>query len=434
MLVFLGLAANAAAQNGSVPSPATGAAQPPQTATTEHPSPPALFDRMDSWFAPGHGVQLQVNYTEETLGNVAGGFRRGAIYEGLLQSSLQVNLHDLMGWSGGTFFADAYYAYGAGLTQGETHDLNAVSNIDAYDSPRLFEVWLQQELWDQNFSLRAGLLSIDSEFFVVDSGAVFLNSSFGAAPYLALNVDAPIFPVSAPGVRLAWDSKGPWLIRTGIYSGDIGSQSGDNRHGTRFAFSSKEGAIAIGEVVYKLFQNGRLPGTAKVGGYYDTGEFDSLAGAGSSRGLGDVYAILDQALYRKPKTPAAKGGKEPAAEETGGDQGLNGFLRFGYSGPEKHALVDYNIQAGLTYKGLLPGRDDDVCGIGFTDTQISAGAGEFDGAPVTTHREAILEATYQAVLSEHLAVQPDFQLVFNPGAVTKASTAVVVGLRWALTF
>ncbi|MBA3652527.1 MAG: carbohydrate porin [Chthoniobacterales bacterium] len=84
------------------------------------------------------------------------------------------------GLPGLTFTVSGLYAAGPGLTNEVVHDLNVLSNIDTFDSIRLYEAWLQQEFWDGKFSLRLGQILADAEFFVSDYGALFINSSFGA--------------------------------------------------------------------------------------------------------------------------------------------------------------------------------------------------------------------------------------------------------------
>lgn len=434
-----------------IPLAFLSAAEPNQTATPQKPTPPNLLDRMGNWLGTDDSaVKLQLGFQEEVLSNVSGGIRRGTIYEGLVQPGVQIDLEKLFGWKGALFEANGFYAFGQGLTNRYTHDLNVLSNIDAYDSPRLNEVWLQQELFDGHFSVRLGLLTADTEFMVVESGSVFLNSCFGAPPILGTNVpDSPTFPLSAPGIRLAWDSKKAWLVRVAVYSGDVGEQDVDNKHGLRFAFNSTGGALAMGEIVHKhafTGPSGELPGTIKVGGYYDNGDFQDLRRPDGviSHGLGCVYGSWDQALYRVPEPGKSDkgGGKEtvsPKESEDGkeaaeNDRGLNAFFRFGFSAPERRAIVGYYTEAGLTYKGLFRGREDDILGLAFSDSQISAQAHFIGDEALTAHHEAIIEATYQAVLNKHLSIQPDVQIIFNPGATAHADTAVVLGVRWAITF
>ena len=79
--------------------------------------------------------------------------------------------------------------------------------------------------------------------------------------------------------------------------------------------------------------------------------------------------------------------------------------------------------AGIAYEGLVPGRPDDTAGLGVGYTQISGRDTALDrdvifftGQPGPVRRsEALLEATYQAVVTSGFTIQPDFQYIFRPG-------------------
>lgn len=83
---------------------------------------------------------------------------------------------------------------------------------------------------------------------------------------------------------------------------------------------------------------------------------------------------------------------------------------------------------------LLPSRDKDTLGLGFSYAQLSHDLIGDSGHRIASHHEAVLELTYQAAFGDHVSVQPDLQLIFNPGAVTPASTAVVTGIRLNVRF
>ena len=112
-------------------------------------------------------------------------------------------------------------------------------------------------------------------------------------------------------------------------------------------------------------------------------------------------------------------------------------------------MISLYADSGLTYSGLIPGREDDTAGIavGFAriggnargldmDTQFFTGNPSF---PVRS-QDVVLEVTYQAQLTPWLTLQPDFQYVFNPsGGVlnpdgSKRGNAVVLGVRSVVTF
>ena len=60
--------------------------------------------------------------------------------------------------------------------------------------------------------------------------------------------------------------------------------------------------------------------------------------------------------------------------------------------------------------------------------------GSDSGGAALSHHETVLEATYQAALTDWLTFQPEVQYVINPGATAPAPNAVVVGARFSLTF
>jgi porin len=46
----------------------------------------------------------------------------------------------------------------------------------------------------------------------------------------------------------------------------------------------------------------------------------------------------------------------------------------------------------------------------------------------------VIEATYAAQITPWLVVEPDIQLILNPGGVTKSSDALVLGARAIINF
>ena len=421
--------------------PAPAADEPTQSAVPEQPAAnPLLSDPIKRLLRPVEGVEIQTTYTGEGLGNFSGGFRRGVIYEGLLKTGVQLDLAKLCGWDETIFFTDILYPHGRSLTNSYVHDLNVLSSIDEYDSLRLAEVWIQKKFFDKKLSIRLGEIDVDTEFVLCDSGELFVNSCFGVVPTLNLNFPSPVYPLTAPGIRLEWQPTDAWTARLGAFSGDVGASGTTNKHGLRFAFSSVAGALFVGEVVYKTHTGeaaAGLPGTFKIGGFYDTGKFADVDQAGGvGRGDGGAYVILDQALYREPTRHLAHAGKDKgsADDEKQNDQGLNFFARAAYAAPQRHSLVTGYLECGMTYKGLLHGRDKDTCGVACSYTHLSPDLQDPEADGAIGHHETVIEASYQAVINDWLTVQPDFQYIINPGGTQRLPSAVVAGVRVTLTF
>src|ERR1700704_5420544 len=85
------------------------------------------------------GVKLGVIETSEVLANPSGGLRQGAIYEGVTDLSLALDLRKPLHLRG-NFFMRAYQIHGRGLTLGNTANLNEISGIEALATSRLVEL------------------------------------------------------------------------------------------------------------------------------------------------------------------------------------------------------------------------------------------------------------------------------------------------------
>ena len=377
------------------------------------------------------GIAFPFTYTGELFGNLSGGYKRGGVYDGLLKAGLQLDLEKLTGWKGATFLVNGLYPQGRSITNLYVRNFNGVSNIDAYDSPRLYELWVQQNFDSDKFSIRLGQLAADSEFCISNGCCLFINGAFGAIPLLSKNVDSPVYPLAAPGARIRFAPNDAFFAQVSAFVGNSGDQSSNNRYGTRF-FNGSNGALLMGETGYTFnpppkpdagqkkdaAHDRPLSGTYKLGGFYDTASFDNLDGNGSRRGEYAFYAIGDQEIWH----------------ESGDlEQGLRLFGRIG-AAPSDRSTVSFYFDAGLNYQGLLPSRDKDLCGLGVSYTKISNYLQDDTGAPVDSHHETILEASYQAVITNWFSVQPDLQYIFNPGATGRQQNAIVAGLRFTVNF
>ena len=108
------------------------------------------------------GIQFQLNYIGEVLGDVAGGMRRGSIYENRLELVVDADLEKLFGWQGAALHANGYLIGGRGLSANYVGNLMTVSNIEALPTVRLYEAWFEQKLADGKIAVRIGQLGADT--------------------------------------------------------------------------------------------------------------------------------------------------------------------------------------------------------------------------------------------------------------------------------
>lgn len=102
------------------------------------------------------GIALNALETSEVLGNVTGGIRQGAIYEGATLMTLAVDPRKLFGLANGAFYVSAYQIRGRGLTTTDVGNLNIMSSIESPASTRLFELRYEQSFLDGKASVRIG--------------------------------------------------------------------------------------------------------------------------------------------------------------------------------------------------------------------------------------------------------------------------------------
>lgn len=392
-----------------------------------------------------HGIEFGLTDTDEVLGNPTGGIKQGAIYEGALEMSLGVDLGKAIGLQGGIFNVSAWQIRGHGLSLNNIDNLETVSSIEALPSTRLFELWYQQSFLGGKFDIRVGELAADQEFMISSYATLFVNSSFGfpTLPAVDLPAGGPAYPLATPGVRLRFVPTQTTTALLGVFNGNPAPGSGNpqiiNSSGTNFPLNG--GVFVIGEVQHSTNQGDNatgLPGTYKLGAWYNSNAFPNLAvpasatptiggPPGTFRRDWSVYAVADQLVFR------------PAGAKDGG---LGVFGRV-MGAPGDRSEVEVFVDGGLSYKGLF-GRDNDTAGVGVGWAKISgtlSAADKVAGLPPQT-AETVIELTYQAQVAPWWVVQPDFQYVFNPsggilnpnGSGQKVGSAAVLGLRTTVTF
>jgi porin len=413
------------------------------------------------------GISLGLTETSEVLGNLTGGLHRGAAYDGLTTMSLTLDTGKALQWPGGTFNISALQIHGRNLSADNLGSFQTASGIEAARATRLWELWFQQAVWAGKVDLKVGQQSLDQEFMVSQYASLYLNTAMGwpVLPSIDLYAGGPAYPLSSLGVRLRTQPAGPLTVLGGVFDdnppgGPFTNDAqlrGAEASGTRFNLNT--GALLIGEVQYAANQPALenksctrlmcgLPGTYKLGGWYDTAAFPdqrfdaaglSLADPASSgigrmhRGNFSLYGMADQMVWRDREGPRAVGV----------------FARV-MGAPADRNLLDWSLNAGVNVKALLPGRDDDTIGVGYGWAHVSGRASDLDrdtgrltgtASPIRT-AEHFIEVTYQCQVAPWWIVQPDLQYVFKPGAglsnpldpSRRIGNELILGVRTTVTF
>jgi porin len=358
-----------------------------------------------------HGIQYGINYIGEVLGNPTGGLKQSAHYTGRLEVVVEADMEKMMGWKGLTFFTNGYWIHGSSISVSNIGTLRPVSFIEALPSTRLFELYLDQKLFDDKVSIRFGQLAADAEFLLSDGSGAFLNGTWGWPTIAAEDLpgSGPAYPLATPGVRLGLYPNDQTTLLVALYNGDPAPPCGAvfaqicNKHGLDFEFNGPP--LLFAEGAFKYHQGtGQLPGTIKVGGWNHFGDFETLRDPNRIiDGNYGLYAIVDQMIYRMP------GGGDP--------KGISVFGRV-IGAPADRNLVDFYWEVGMTFFGVMPSRPNDILGIGFGYVGISrdeAASQREAGELITSTYGAGVEVAYTAEIVPGWYLQPDFQYFWNPG-------------------
>ncbi len=398
-----------------------------------------------------HGVDLFASYSAEVWGNTTGGLKQDSVYTGLLQFGVTVDLEKLVGWKGASVNTTWLWLSGRDASADLVGNFLTVSNIAGFNTLRMFDLWFQQNFFDDKISIRLGQLNADGEFVISDYSALFINGTFGWPASIYTNVPGggPGYPMGTLGARIALNPVNWFTFQTAIFQGNVFDQN-VNRHSFRWRLDSETGYLWLNEAQVRWNHQDSatgLPGQVKGGFWYDTANFASAAPDSSKSYQSNYgfYAIVDQMLYREPSPAplASKDGKsvvggksaKAAAAEASSTQGLGWFGRIAFSPQDRNDLGFY-FDTGLSYQGLIPTRDDDTIGLAFAYAQLTNGAAQsaFNDGSRGVGAEMVLEATYQAQINKWLVVQPDVQFIINPGGSESIGNALVVGGRLTVTF
>jgi porin len=290
------------------------------------------------------------------------------------------------------------------------------SNIEAPSMLFLYQAWIEKLYLENTISLLMGLMEINTDFYVTDTSALFLNSSFGiGAEISGSGVTGPsTYPYTSLGVRAKIDFPNKLYALWGILDGVPGNP--DDEKSNSINWDSAEGLLMITEIGTTTQSNvsnsDSVFSKLGVGFWGYTESFDNIDPNSDEPAEGNygMYVLFD-------KTTSPR---------------FSYFFRSGYANREVSTVmlntsIGFNIRAPFSFL-----NEEDVLGFGITDAVFSPGyirdQSLQNGTQFETH-EVTTELTYRFKVWKDMALQPDYQLVINPSGNPTISTAHVVGLQ-----
>jgi porin len=380
-----------------------------------------LADRLSD-----RGLQLSLSLTDIEQAKLEGGIpgsRRASRNTGSTDLELSADLQKLAGLHGTTLYGLMESSWGR-----EGVDETAVGSFFGvnYDSAGnhngdVTELWIEQALFDGSVRVRVGKLdvrggfecrgcpvSFDSSSFANDETTQFLNGALRNNPAIP-------FPWMGLGAILHWKPMEWGYASAGVMDADADL----HKSGFTTAFNGDPNYFYVFEtgVAPRLASaSGPLQGAYRFGVWYDP---RPKAYAGATEAYGNdagVYFSGDQVVARESGDPNDA-------------QGLGVFLRCGWADSRHNDVVAF-WSAGLQYRGLIQGRDDDVVAVGFAHGTFS----NLASSTFTADHEAVVETYYNAKVAGWLNLSPSLQVVVHPGGQRDADPAVVAGVRLEMVF
>ena len=376
------------------------------------------------------GFNLTLHYTSETMANVSGGLKRGSNLSGMGNVVLDYAAQKSSeGYSRLSLRASGMFLHGESPSKKYIGDELTASNIDGYDSIRLYELWLQLSFWNNRGSLRFGSLLADEEFAFTELGGLFLNSAFGWPAFISANTvnTGPAFFVTAPGIRMRLESTKSWYIQGGVYDGDsFDNPAGDGNtsaYGVHWQITPQQGYFSmfeIGHMNTQISQNTAVPSFFKLGGWIHSASFDDHLTESPHRGNYGLYFTMERSIWRNNR----KG------------QELGIFFRSGLA-PRDRNRYELAIDGGFNFLNPFTKMERDVVGAGISFAKVSDNirqAEEQTGIIPVSDYELAFEVTGQFPVKPWLTLQPNVQWIHHPGSSSTLSNALVVSIRSTFTF
>ena len=360
-----------------------------------------------------HGVTVNSSLLYSPFmktGGGANGERSGKGYS-LFNLSVTVDTEKAGMWKGGTFYGlyqrkAGYGISGANGNNGAMGDWMGLDGWDWRQINQISEYWYQQKLFNDKFRMKVGKQDANIDFGYLNSGWDFMNTAFSVNPTTPM----PTYPDQSFGFMAEINPK-EWLsIRNGIY----------NKYGSPFNITE----IEVKPMIKKM------PGRYMLGAWEmsETTGWDMATGMnmdGSTyyrnfnRNYG-MYAGFEQMVYKEKK------------DDENDMQGLVVFGQFGMSPSNRNDMNRY-AGGGLHYVGPIPKRDNDRAGIAIASGNFASRLGDVGsdyGSRVGS--ETAVECFYRVQVTPWFYLQPDVQLIMNPGGMY--GNSVAIGLRSVVTF
>lgn len=325
-------------------------------------------------------------------------------------------------WDNGLFFLYTAFTFGAAPAVGDLHGTSGI--YAGGNTLRIVEAWYEHSFEHSHSSFLFGWHDFNGEFYVSEYASLFVNAGFGMGQTLAEHGGPSGYPVTTLGVR---------------YKSDLTENS-------YFQFAMYDGA-PTDEAFNKIIE----VGLDKNDGVFVGSEAGYLTGEPGEKGYMKIAAGLwylratnegFETQQTDPTTgdPVPLLADNPAPHNTGAyflaeasiGENLGLFFKHGRARARYNQYGQF-YAAGLNYIGIIPGREEDVLGIGMVHTRHSD---EFLAEWPNEYfiAETAFEVTYATQILDWLMLQPTVQYIQQPAMSLEIPNTTVIGIQAQAVF
>jgi porin len=387
------------------------------------------------------GVEVFGFYNSILNGNVSGGIHpRHATYVDDAFVGFKFNLDKLAGWRGGLFVVSGINRNGDDLTTKYVGSIFSTQQSVGGQRPFLYQVYLQQKFADGRVRLKLGRFSASDDFNGSPLYGYSVNNGIdGDIRNVLFDTRFSAYPFAVWSAVLLYDPTPEFNVKAGVFQTSSRMFENDD-NGLNWGIEGNDGYTAIFEFgwspqffkqpVYSTTADSKTaqsvvtkgyPGHYWIGVTYSEWDFyPRFSGGFEDRSYG-FYVHADQMVYQ---------------ETPGSDQGLTVWVASGYYPQKEISIVPFQVNVGLNYQGLFPGRDRDHTMLHFIYGDLSrdyALARRRPGGHLA-ESEKVIEVAHRFQLTPWSYFQPDLQYVIDPGGTADIPNALVIGAQMGFTF
>jgi porin len=394
------------------------------------------------------GVEVFGFYNSIYNGNVSGGIHpHHATYVDDAWLGFKFDLEKLVGWSGGLFVVSGINRNGDDLTTKYIGSIFSTQQSVGGQRPFLYQVYLQQKLWDGRFTAKMGRFAASDDFNASPLYGYSVNNGIdGDIRNVLFDTRFSAYPFAVWAAALLYDPAPEFNAKFGVFQTSERMFENDD-NGLNWGIEGSDGYTAIAQVgwspqffkrpVHASSATGKtaardgkttetsvmkgLPGHYWIGFTYSEWDLYRRFDGGFEDHSYGFYAHADQMIYQ---------------EAPGSDQGLTAFIASGYYPQTEISIVPFQVNIGLNYKGLFPCRDRDHTMLHFIYGDISRDYARSVRVPGgrLAESEKVVEFAHRFQLTPWSYFQPDIQYVIDPGGTGDIPDVLVIGAQMGFTF